>query len=152
MKLHAFAQKEGVGLAVLGDLPAVRKIRNDRLAAVARIVPDQIVEHAGHRAESTDRPGLVDVEMRRTHHDAEAQDAAGFGIGLGSRELKFRAVEFVGDLGGVAESRRQPVCARDSGGAALQKAAAGPPRACKTRSLISLPSPRVFSGRSTAVL
>jgi hypothetical protein len=41
-------------------------------SAVARIVPYQIVEHAGHRAESGDRPGLVNVEMRRAHQDAQA--------------------------------------------------------------------------------
>ena len=46
VELHILAQEEGVGLAVLGDLPAMRQIRDDRLAAVAGVVPDQIVEHA----------------------------------------------------------------------------------------------------------
>src|SRR5262249_50049824 len=40
MELDAFAQEEGVGLAVLGDLPAVRQVRDDGLAAVARVAPD----------------------------------------------------------------------------------------------------------------
>ena len=37
VKLHVFAQEEGIGLAVLGDLPAVGEIGNDGLAAVAGI-------------------------------------------------------------------------------------------------------------------
>ena len=39
VELHALAQVERVGLAVLGDLPAVGEIGNDGLAAVARIAP-----------------------------------------------------------------------------------------------------------------
>jgi hypothetical protein len=64
-ELHALAQEEGIGLAVLSDLPAVRQIGNDGFAAVARVAADQVVEHASHRAEIEDRAGLVEVEMRR---------------------------------------------------------------------------------------
>ena len=40
VKQNFFAQEEGVRLSVLGDLPAMRQVRDDRLAAVARIAPD----------------------------------------------------------------------------------------------------------------
>src|SRR6266851_7321951 len=43
VELHALAQMEGVGLAVRGNFPAMRQIRDDRLGAVVRIAPDQIV-------------------------------------------------------------------------------------------------------------
>jgi hypothetical protein len=45
MKLDIIAQKEGVGLAVFGDFPAMRQIRDD-VAAVEGVAPDQVVEHA----------------------------------------------------------------------------------------------------------
>ena len=70
VELHALAQEERVGLAVLGDLPAMRQIGDDGLAAVARIAPDQVVEHAALGAEIVDRAGLVHVEMRRPLGDA----------------------------------------------------------------------------------
>src|SRR5271166_2093090 len=88
MELNPLAQEKRVGLAVPGNLPAVREIGNDRLAAVARIVPYQIVEHAAHGAESADRPRLVNVEMRRAHQNPIAQHAAAFWIWLGGFELK----------------------------------------------------------------
>ena len=54
VELHALAQVERVGLAVLGDFPAMRQIRHDGLAAVARIAPDQVVEHAALGADVAD--------------------------------------------------------------------------------------------------
>ena len=96
VKLNVFAQQEGVGLAVLGDLPAMRQIGDDGLTAVARVAPDQIVEHASHCTEVEDGAGLVEVEMRRPHRNAHAHHAAVFGIGLGRFELKFGTVEFQG--------------------------------------------------------
>ena len=86
---------EGVGLAVLGDLPAMRQVGDDGLAAVARIAPDQVVEHAALAAQAVDRAGLMHVEMRRPRGDAVAQHAARFRVRLRRRELEFRAVEFV---------------------------------------------------------
>jgi hypothetical protein len=111
----------------------VREIGDDRLAAVARIVPDQIVEHWGHRAQCPECPGLVNIEMGRAHQKSDAQHAAGFGIGLRSCELKFRAVELVRDFGGMAEARRQTIDSSGYGGGTLQKTATGPPRAFELR-------------------
>ncbi|MGC2202661.1 MAG: hypothetical protein WA633_21305 [Stellaceae bacterium] len=133
MELDAFAQEEREGFAVLGDLPAMRQIGNDRLAAVAGVVPDQVVEHATHGAECGDRACLVNVEMRRAHQNPVAQHTAVFRVGLRRLELKLGAVELVGNVGGVAKAHLQPIESRDGGGTALQKAAAGPPRAHETR-------------------
>ena len=96
MELHALAQVEGVGLAVLRDLPAVRQVRDDRLARIARIAPHQIVVHAALAAEAVDRARLVEVEVRQARSDGVFQHAARFWVGLGCLELEFGAVEFVG--------------------------------------------------------
>src|SRR6516225_8964258 len=69
--------------------------------------------------------------MRRPHRYAIAQHPAAFGIGLGRFELKFRAIEFIGYLGGVTEAPRKPIDPRSNRGAAFQKTAPRPPRACK---------------------
>jgi len=99
-ELHALAQEEGVGLAVLGDLPAMRQIGDDGFAAVARVAADQVVEHAAHSAQIEYGAGLVEIEMRRPHRYAHAHNAAMLGIGFGRFEQKFRAVEFQGHVGG----------------------------------------------------
>src|SRR5882757_6713551 len=96
MELHALAEVERVGLAVLADFPAVRQVGDDGLAAVARIAPHQVVEHAALAAQAVDRTRLVEVEVRRPRGDGVFQHATGFGVGLRRLELKFRAVEFVG--------------------------------------------------------
>ena len=44
MELHALAQMEPVGLAIQGNLPAMRQIRDNRLGAIVGIEPDQIVD------------------------------------------------------------------------------------------------------------
>lgn len=72
------------------------EIGNDGLAAVARIAPHEVVEHAALAAQAVDRTGLMEVEMRRSRGDAVAQHATRFGIGLGCLELELRAVELVG--------------------------------------------------------
>jgi hypothetical protein len=94
VELHLLAQHEGIGLAVLGDLPAVRQVGNDGLAAVARIAPHQVVEHATLAAQAVDGARLMEVEVRRPHGDAVLQHAALLGVGLGCCELEFRTVEF----------------------------------------------------------
>ena len=94
MKLNVIAQKEGVGFAVLGDLPAMRQIGDDGLTAIARVVADQIVKHASHCTEVEDGAGLVEVEMRRPYRNARANHAAVFGVRLGRFKLKFGTVEF----------------------------------------------------------
>ena len=126
-ELHALAQEEGVGLAVLGDLPAVRQIGDDGFAAVARIATDQVIEHASHRAEIEDRAGLVEVEMRRPHRDAHANDATMLGVGLGRFKLKFGAVELQGYVGRSGEAPAHCVDPCRHSRAALQKIAAVPP-------------------------
>src|SRR6266481_3600024 len=80
VELHALAQMERVGLAIRGNLPAMRQIRDNRLGAIVGIVPDQIVEHAGCGPKNEDGTGLVNIEMRRTQGHAVAQHAAGFGV------------------------------------------------------------------------
>jgi hypothetical protein len=107
---HVLAQVEGVGLAVLGDLPAMRQVGNDGLARIARIAPHQVVVHATLAAQVVDRARLVKVEVRRSHGDGVFHHAAAFGIGLRRGELEFRAVELVGHalgecLPGHAEHR-----------------------------------------------
>ena len=67
VKLHALPQMKRVSLAVRGNFPAMRQIRDNRLGAIVRIVPDQIVEHAGGGPKNEDGTGLVNIEMRRTH-------------------------------------------------------------------------------------
>ena len=119
VELHVLAQEEGVGLAVLGNLPAVGEVGNDGLAAVARVAADEIVEHAPLGAEIIDGARLVHVEVRRTAGDAVAQNAATFGIGLGRPELELGAVE----LGGHLRQRKvgaQPIGRGHRGGAAFQ--------------------------------
>src|SRR6516164_6728993 len=119
---------ECVGLAVLGDLPAMRQVGDDRLAAVARVAPDQVVEHASLGAQVEDGSGLVHIEMRRPQRDAYAQDAAALRVRLGRGELKRRAVEFGRYRCGSAPARGQPPSApNQGGGAAFENIAAGPP-------------------------
>ena len=126
MELHALTQMKRVGLAVLGDFPAMRQVGDDRLAAVARVAPDQIVEHAALRAEIVDRPGLVHVEMRRPHRDAVAKDAAPLWVRLGRGQLELRAIEFKRHIGGQPRSPAHRIGARGGCGAGLQEIAAVP--------------------------
>ena len=119
VELHVLAQVERVGLAVLGDLPAMGEIGDDGLAAVARIAANEIVEHAALAAEAVDRARLVHVEMRRPRGDAVAQHAAALGVGLGRGELKLGAVELVRHLS-QREIGAQAVGRGHRGGAALQ--------------------------------
>src|SRR4029077_3882463 len=72
MELDALAQVKRVGLAVLGDFPAMRQIGDDGLATVARISPDQVVEHATLSADVADSARLMHIEMRRAIENAVA--------------------------------------------------------------------------------
>jgi hypothetical protein len=119
VELHVLAQEEGVGLAVLGDLPAVGEVGDDGLAAVARITANEVVEHAALAAEAVDGARLVHVEMRRAGGDAVAQHAAALGVGFGRPELELGAVELGGHLGS-REVRAEAVGRGQCGGAALQ--------------------------------
>src|SRR4029077_13574571 len=92
VELDTLAQMKCVGLAVLGDFPAMREIGDDGLAAVARVTPDQVVEHAAMSADVADRPRLMHVEMRRAIENAVAHFPAPLRIGLGGGHLEFRAV------------------------------------------------------------
>src|SRR5262249_22637782 len=62
VELDPLTQVKRIGLAVLGDFPAMRQIRDDGLATVARITPDQIVEHAALSADVADSARLMHVE------------------------------------------------------------------------------------------
>ena len=99
---------EGVGLAVLGDLPAMRQIRDDRLAAVARVAPDQIVEHASHGAEIEDGAGLMQIEMRRPHRDAMRITPPGLGLGSGALSLNSEPSNFSGTGAAMAKEGDSP--------------------------------------------
>jgi hypothetical protein len=103
----------------------VRQIRDDGLAAVARIVADQVVEHATLGAEIVYGAGLVHVEVRGAHGDAVAQGPATLGIRLGRGELELRSVELVGDRGKRPPGKQ--ACRRGCG-ASAQQAAARPMR------------------------
>ena len=109
VELHALAQVERVGLAVLGDFPAMRQIGDDALAAVARIAPDQVVEHASLGADVADGARLMHVEMRRPIEDAVAHHAAPLRIGFRRRHLELRPVVLVRNIGGKAVAWRQTV-------------------------------------------
>jgi len=65
----------------------MRQIRDD-VAAVERVAADQIVEHAGHRAEIEEGPGLMKIEMGRTVGEAGPQYTPMLGVGLGRLELE----------------------------------------------------------------
>ena len=45
VKGDALAQEERVGFAVLGNLPTVCQVRNDGLATIAWVTPNQVVIH-----------------------------------------------------------------------------------------------------------
>src|SRR6266851_3565346 len=119
---------ECVGLAVRGNFPAMRQIRDNRLGAIVRIAPDQIVEHAGCGPKNEDGTGLVNIEMRSTQRHAMAQHAAGFGARLRRLELERRTVKFFRNRRGQGKGGRQPVGAGRHGHAAFQELAAAPPR------------------------
>src|SRR3954471_16331237 len=106
----------------------MRQIRDNRLGAIVRIVPDQIVEHAGGGPQNEDGTGLVNIEMRRAQRHAMAQHAAGFGIGLGCLKLERRTVKLLGHGRGHCKGGRQPVGAGYHAHAAFQELAAAPPR------------------------
>ena len=126
VKLHALAQVERVGLAVFGNFPAMRQVGDDGLAAVARIAPDQVVEHASLGADVADGARLMHVEMRRPIEDAVAQHATPLWIGVRSRHLKLRPIVLVRNISGEAVARGQTVSPQHRGGAAAKDVAAGP--------------------------
>jgi len=103
----------------------MRQIGDDGLAAVARITPDQVVEHAALSADVADRARLMHVEMRRPIENAVAHHSAPLWIGLRRRELKFLAVVLHRNIGGEAVARGQTVNPHQRGGATKEHIAAG---------------------------
>src|SRR5271157_4115368 len=92
----------------------------------------------------------MNVEMGWTIGDADAQHAAGLGVGLMGGQLERPAVIFGGDHS-PAEPGGQPRDAdRHRGSTALENAAAGPPWLSKMRLAHAPASLWVFSGLSTA--
>src|SRR5207302_9358825 len=109
VELDTLAQVKCVGLAVLRDFPAMRQIGDDGLAAVARITPDQVVEHAALSADVADSARLMHVEMRGAIENAVAHHPSPFWIRLGCRHLKFRALVLQRNIGCEAVAWRQTV-------------------------------------------
>src|SRR5207249_7856132 len=56
----------------------------------------------------------------------QARHAAVFGVRFRRRELKFRAVELVWNIGGATKAPPEPISACRHGGAAFQKCTAAP--------------------------
>ena len=83
VELDALAQVERVLLAVRRDLPALREVRDDRLA-VLRAAPQQRVVHRALRPDVGHGARLVDVEVRRRVVHGVAKRAAALGGGIGS--------------------------------------------------------------------
>ena len=50
VEFHPLAQEEGIGLAIGRNLPTVREVWDNGLAAVYRITPDEVVIHAALHA------------------------------------------------------------------------------------------------------
>ena len=109
VELDTLAQVKRVGLAVLRDFPAMRQIGDDGLATVARITPDQVVEHAALSADVADSARLMHVEMRGAIENAVAHHPSLLWIGLRCRHLKLRAVVLHRNIGGEAVARGQTV-------------------------------------------
>src|SRR5258708_18493461 len=126
VELDTLAEVKCVGLAVLGDFPAMRQIGDDGLAAVARIAPDQVVEHAALGADVADSAGLMDVEMRGAIENAVAHHPSPLWIGLRCRYLKLRAVVFQRNIGGETVAWGQTVSSHQRGCATTKHIAAGP--------------------------
>src|SRR3954467_15061401 len=109
------------------------QVRDDGLAAVARVAPNQVVEQAALGAEAVDRAGLVHVEMRRPVGDGIAQQAATLRVGLRRRELETTPVKVQWNLCGLTPGRDKPC--RHGGaakGAGLQDLATPPGTARRT--------------------
>src|SRR5205807_5534184 len=111
---------------VLGDFPAMRQIGDDGLPTVARITPDQVVEHATLSADIADSARLMHVEMRRAIENAVAHHPSPLWIGLWCRHLKLRTVVLRRNIGGEAVARRKPVSPHQRGCATTKHVAAGP--------------------------
>src|SRR5262249_21469511 len=99
---------------------------DDGLAAVARITPDQIVEHAALGADVADSAGLMHIEMRRAIENAVMHHPSPLWIGLRCRHLKFRAVVLQRNIGRKAVARGQTISPHQRGRGAPKHIAAGP--------------------------
>src|SRR5215831_5445943 len=104
----------------------MRKVGNDRFAAVARIAPDQVVEHAALGAQVIDGARLVHIEMRQAVGDAIAKHAPAFRVWLRRAELEFSPVELAGNVREY-EAGGQPIGSReDCAAATLDEMTTGP--------------------------
>src|SRR5262245_48793175 len=66
----ALAQEEGVGFAVLGNLPTVCQVRNDGLATIAWVTPNQVIVHAALGVYIDVGTRLVHIKMCRGTEDS----------------------------------------------------------------------------------
>src|SRR5690349_4674717 len=108
----------------------MREVGNDALAAVTRIVADEVVVHAALRAKAADCAGLVEVEMWQAVEDAEAQHAAMLRVRLRRSKLEFGAVILQRDIRRLAAQWIHPVGSGRRRGAALKETASSPASLC----------------------
>src|SRR5882762_1289999 len=104
----------------------MREIGDDGLATVARIAPNQVIEHAALSADVADSARLMHVEMRRAIENAVAHHASPLWIGLRCRHLKLRAVVLHRNIGGEAVAWGQTERPQQRGCATTKHIAAGP--------------------------
>ena len=64
VKVHAFPEEKGVGLAIRGNLPTVREVWNDGLPTVHWIPSDQVIVHTALSSHVGHGPRLVHIKMR----------------------------------------------------------------------------------------
>src|SRR4029453_5744143 len=121
VELHAFAQEKRVGLAIRGNLPTMRQIGNDGLAAVQRIAPDEVIVHRPLRPHVGDRAGLVDIKMRWGTEYPIAQHPTAFSIGVRGAQFE---VWRGPDLWRAGQALRQPIGACGSPEGSAQQAPA----------------------------
>jgi hypothetical protein len=70
VKFNALAQEECVGFPVLGNLPTVCQVRNDGLATIAWVTPNQVIVHAALGVYIGVGAGLVHIKMGRGTEDS----------------------------------------------------------------------------------
>jgi len=125
------------------------QVRDDCLAAIARVAPDQIVEHAALGAEIVEGAGLVHVEMRGPVGQTHAQYATRFRVGFGGFQLKFGTVELVRDVSGQGIGPAHGIHTRGGRSAAPHELASRPPRTVTASIGHDVPPLRIFFSGGT---
>ena len=128
VELHAVAQMKRVGLCVLGISQLCARSGISVWPPSRGSCRIRLSNMHPLRAEAVDRPGLVHVEMRRPHRDADAQPAAMFRVRLRGGELEFRPVEFHRHRSGAPETPAHRIGSGRERSTALENCTAAPPR------------------------